>query len=106
MRSVSEFTTRHGLAIRFLEDGTCQVIRLSNRRWITVGPTFSTPVEPTALTWTPDGIPASVLAVALRLYEEENPGTRLRNLLTRGRAVRSAPAGRRRSADERRAAGA
>jgi hypothetical protein len=55
------------------------------------------PVEKTLLIWTEQGIPASILAVALRVYELDHPGSPLRRLLTRernwneGRAPRESP---------------
>jgi hypothetical protein len=50
--------------------------------WIEIGPVYSVPVEASALNWPKNGIPASVLAVALRFCELEAPGTALRSMLT------------------------
>ena len=51
-------------------------------KWTELGPVYDIPVEPRLLTWIPPSIPPGVLAVALREYELENPGTRFRLLLT------------------------
>ncbi len=82
MRQVREFTIRHGLGIRLYGDNACRVIRKVKDNWVEIGEEYSLPVDPSALIWTRTGIPATVLAVALRMYELEAPGSRLRAILT------------------------
>ena len=43
---------------------------------------YRLPVTDNVLVWSQSGIPASVLAVALKVYELDHPGTPLRKLLT------------------------
>jgi hypothetical protein len=60
----------------------CQVIRKVRGAWQEIGPIYEKPVDRRLMRWTPPAIPPGVLAVALRTFEMENPGTRLRYLLT------------------------
>src|SRR5215469_9128962 len=83
MEHVQDFTIKNGIGIRMRRNATCQVIRLQKEKWIEIGPVYELPVEENILVWTQSsGIPSSVLAVALRVYELDNPDTQLRKLLT------------------------
>ena len=84
---------KNGIGIRVQRRESCQVIRQQKGNWIEIGPVYPLPVEENVLVWTQTGIPSSVLAVALRVYELDNPGTQLRRVLT-GKSIR--PAGRER----------
>jgi hypothetical protein len=85
-----EYTTRLGVGIR-IGAGKCQVIRKVKEEWQSLGPVYELPVEARLLSWAPPAIPPGVLAVALRAYESENPGTRLRSLLRIGAAAARRP---------------
>ncbi len=63
----------------------CRVIRVIGKEWTEIGKAYSLPLDPTLLVWTQAGIPASILAVALKVYEADHPDGQLRTLLT-GRA--------------------
>jgi hypothetical protein len=67
------------------------VIRFQKNAWNEIGQTYAIPVDRQLLIWTESGIPASILAVALRVYELDNPGTKLRGLLTGRAPVRRIP---------------
>lgn len=82
MDGVQEYTIRNGLGIRISNDQSCQVIRYRGGEWIKVGREYSIPVEKTALSWRRNGLPSSVLAVALRVYELDHPDSQLRDKLT------------------------
>ena len=73
---------KNGIGIRVRRRESCQVIRQQKGNWIEIGPVYPLPVEKNLLVWTQTGIPSSVLAVALRVYELDNPGTQLRRILT------------------------
>jgi hypothetical protein len=83
MDEVQDYTIRNGLGIRIINGRACQVIRKQKGEWIHIGREYSLPVEENMLVWTREGIPASVLAVALRVYELDHPGSRLRDILSR-----------------------
>ena len=76
-----DYTVRNGIGIRLFSNNQCRVIRHVKLEWIEIGPVYSVPVEAGILTWPRNGIPASVLAVALRFCELDAPGTPLRSLL-------------------------
>jgi|SRR5690242_2929626 len=80
---------KNGIGIRVRRKESCQVIRQQKDNWIEIGPVYRLPVEENLLVWTETGIPSSVLAVALRVYELDNPGTQLRRILS-GRSLRPA----------------
>lgn len=80
--TIHERIGMNGVGVRIRRSETCQVIRERNGAWIEIGPVYELPVDETLLIWTRSGIPASVLAVALRVFELDNPGSRLRTLLT------------------------
>ena len=77
----NERVGKNGIGIRVRRE-SCQVIRQQKGNWIEIGPVYRLPVEENLLVWTQTGIPSSVLAVALRVYELDNPGTQLRRVLT------------------------
>jgi hypothetical protein len=81
MHNHQDYTIRQGVGIRITAE-SCQVIRRIKEQWIEIGPVYNIPVEPRLLTWSPPAIPPGVLAVALRAYELDHQGTRLRCLLT------------------------
>jgi hypothetical protein len=85
MAEVRDYTIRNGIGIRIHGTDTCQVIRLQKGVWNEIGQAYPIPVEKTLLIWTETGIPASILAVALRVYELDHPGSPLRRLLTGSR---------------------
>jgi hypothetical protein len=82
MAEVRDYTIKNGLGIRVLGTESCQVIRLQKGVWNEIGKKVPLPVDPTLLIWTNNGIPASTLAVALRVYELDHPAAPLRELLT------------------------
>lgn len=90
MAEVRDYTIKNGLGIRVLGTESCQVIRLQKGIWNEIGQKYPLPLDPGLLIWTNTGIPASILAVALRVYELDHPGTPLRRLLT-GKAPRRDP---------------
>ena len=83
MESVRDYTIKNGLGIRIYGQRACRVIRYQKKQWIEIGQEYEIPVEKNVLIWTESGIPASILAVALRVYEMDFPQTELRQLLTR-----------------------
>ncbi len=85
MDQFRDFTVRNGIGIRLFGDRNCRVIRRIKTGWVEIGPVYSLPVEPSVLNWPKGGIPASVLAVALRFYELDHAGTVLRSVLTGSR---------------------
>ena len=82
MAEVRDYTIRNGIGIRVRGRATCRVIRLQKGVWNEIGEEYRLPVEKNILIWTETGIPASILAVALRVYELDNPGSPLRRILT------------------------
>jgi len=87
MAEVRDYTIRNGIGIRLRGNETCQVIRMQRGIWNEIGQAYVMPVEKTVLIWTETGIPASILAVALRMYELDHPGSPLRRLLTGERSL-------------------
>ena len=87
MQNHQDYTLRHGIGIR-IESESCRVIRIIKGEWTEIGPVYKIPVQSELLTWTPPAIPPGVLAVALRAYELDHPGTRLRHLLAMDPAQR------------------
>ena len=90
-----DFTIPNGLGIRILPgpsgDGrTCQVIRRQRGAWKEIGRPYQLPLQADDLKWAHGGIPASVIAVALRAYELGHPGSSLRQELTASRMLRAA----------------
>jgi hypothetical protein len=81
MEEFHDYTIHNGIGIRVHGTRACRVIRLLKGHWVEIGEEYSIPVEPTTLAWTATGIPATVLAVALRVYELDHPTATLRNLL-------------------------
>ena len=86
MHPVLDFTTRKDLGIRLRGTESCRVIRLMQGVWTEIGQEYALPVEATILAWTKADIPGSILAVALRIYELDHPGTDLRSVLTQNRS--------------------
>jgi len=87
MAEVRDYTIRNGIGIRLRGNETCQVIRMQRGIWNEIGQAYVMPVEKTVLIWTETGIPASILAVALRVYELDHPGSPLRRLMTGERSL-------------------
>lgn len=87
---IRDFTIHNGIGIRIADGETCQVIRKQRGVWKEIGKAYDLPLQDEDLKWTRNGIPASVIAVALRAYELECPGNCLRRLLTAPRALRAA----------------
>src|SRR5271166_3759918 len=82
MAEVRDYTIKNGLGVRIRGRAACQVIRLRKGVWNEIGTEYPLPVDETLLIWTKTGIPASILAVAVRVYELDHPGSELRRLLT------------------------
>ena len=92
MDEFQDFIIKNGLGIRIRRAESCQVIRQQKGKWNEIGPVYLLPVSSDLLVWTKSGIPASVLAVALRVYELDHPDTQLRAFLTGKGGKRAAPA--------------
>jgi hypothetical protein len=90
MSEKQDFTIHNGLGIRIVDGVTCQVIRQQRGAWKEIGRTYNLPLTKEDLQFSKSGIPASVIAVALRAYELSNPGTCLRQELTVSRMLRAA----------------
>jgi hypothetical protein len=90
MRHTRDYTIPNGLGIRISDEGTCQVIRRQRGVWKTIGQSYELPLSEKDLQFGKTGIPASVIAVAVRVYEMNNPGTSLRRELTCARALQAA----------------
>lgn len=88
MEAVRDYTIRNGLGIRVWNRTTCRVIRLVRNEWVEIGQMYALPLDRQLLIWTETGIPASILAVALKVYELDHPGSGLRWLLTSRGSVR------------------
>src|SRR5579875_1616443 len=82
MEPVRDYLTRKEIGIRIKEQKTCRVVRVYKGEWIEFGPEYELPMDPELLKWTPPGIPPSTLAVALKIYELDNPWSDLRALLS------------------------
>jgi hypothetical protein len=87
MEEFHDYTIHNGIGVRVRENRSCQVIRLVKGQWTAIGSEYCLPVEPSTLTWTATGIPATTLAVALRVYELDHPTSKLRSLITGKPAV-------------------
>jgi hypothetical protein len=59
---------------------------------VEIGEPYPLPIDRQLLIWTETGIPASILAVALKVYELDHPESGLRWLLTSRRPVRQSQA--------------
>ena len=83
-----DYTIHNGIGIRVRgKNQSCRVIRLVREQWVEIGSEYSIPIEANALVWSGSGIPATVLAVALRVYELDHPASPLRRMLTGKRAA-------------------
>jgi hypothetical protein len=89
MTHVQDFTIRNGVGIRIVNGQTCQVIRRLRGVWKEIGRKYELPLGSADLQWT-GGIPATVIAVALRAYELDHPGSALRAELTGSKYLRAA----------------
>jgi hypothetical protein len=90
MSEKQDFTIHNGLGIRIVDGYTCQVIRQQRGAWKEIGRAYELPLSQEDLQFSKRGIPASVIAVALRAYELDNPGSSLRQKLTAARMLRAA----------------
>jgi hypothetical protein len=82
MAHKQDYTIRNGLGIRIAGGQTCQVIRKQRGIWREIGRVYELPLRDEDLRWDADGmIPASVISVALRAYELDNPNSSLRQIL-------------------------
>ena len=82
MAHQQDFTIPNGLGIRVTDRHFCQVIRKQRGVWKEIGRVYEFPLEGEDLQWSANGIPSSVIAVALRAYELSNPKSRLREMLS------------------------
>jgi hypothetical protein len=89
VQSTRDFITRKELGIRIKGRQKARVIRWRDGVWAEIGQDYELPIESALLNWSAPGIPSSILAVALRIYELDNPGTELRSMLSR--KVRNKP---------------
>ncbi len=83
MHLTEDYTIKNGIGIRIVGRKTCQVIRKQKGEWTEIGQQYELPVNEAELAMGSVGIPASVLAVAVRAYELDHPNSRLRQVLTR-----------------------
>jgi hypothetical protein len=90
MSEQRDFTISNGLGIRIVDGRICQAIRRQRGAWKEIGQRYELPLRSEDLKWTRGGIPASVIAVALRAYELSCPGSALRQELTSNRLLRAA----------------
>jgi hypothetical protein len=90
MSEKQDFTIHNGLGIRIVDGYTCQVIRQQRGAWKEIGRMYELPVSKEDLQFSKRGTPASVIAVALRAYELDNPGSSLRQRLTAAQLLRAA----------------
>ena len=90
MSEKQDFTIPNGLGIRIVDGFTCQVIRQQRGAWKEIGRIYELPLNRDDLQFSKRGTPASVIAVALRAYELDNPGSDLRQQLTAGQVLRAA----------------
>src|SRR4051812_30551112 len=81
--NLRDYVTRKEIGIRVEGAESCRVIRVQNGSWIEIGQKYSLPVESSVLDWSATGIPGSMLAVALRIYELDHPEDDLRSKLVR-----------------------
>jgi hypothetical protein len=87
MTDKKDFTIPNGLGIRMIGGVACQVIRQQRGVWKEIGRTYDLPLSKEDLQFSKSGIPASVIAVALRVYELNNPASNLRQQLTLARVL-------------------
>jgi hypothetical protein len=87
MSEKQDFTIPNGLGIRIVDGRICQVIRKQRGVWKEIGKPYDLPLHDEDLVWTRNGIPVSVIAVALRAYELDNPTSQLRQQLTDSRVL-------------------
>lgn len=90
MSEKQDFTIPNGLGIRIVDGYTCQVIRQQRGAWKEIGRMYQIPLSNEDLQFSKRGTPASVIAVALRAYELDHPGSSLRQQLTAARMLRRA----------------
>ena len=90
MSEKQDFTIPNGLGIRIVDGFTCQVIRQQRGAWKEIGRIYELPLNRDDLQFSKRGTPASVIALALRAYELDNPGSDLRQQLTAGQVLRAA----------------
>ncbi len=90
MSEKQDFTIPNGLGIRIVDGYACQVIRQQRGAWKEIGRKYELPLTKEDLQFSKSGIPASVIAVALRVYELNNPGSSLRRQLTTARVLSAA----------------
>ncbi len=83
MEMTEDYTIKNGLGIRVIGRKTCQVIRKQKNEWKEIGRVYELPVDEADLSLGTLGIPASVLAVAVRAYEMDHPTSKLRAMLSR-----------------------
>lgn len=83
MQPVKDYLTGKDLGIRIKGRDGCCVIRFQNGSWIEIGRDYELPMDSALLSWPSSGVPGSILAVALRIYELDHPGADLQVLLTR-----------------------
>jgi hypothetical protein len=88
MEAVRDYTIRNGLGVRVWNRTNCRVIRLVRKEWVEIGERYALPIDRQLLVWTETGIPASILAVAVKVYELDHPESGLRWILTSRRPVR------------------
>ncbi|MGC2662074.1 MAG: hypothetical protein WA324_29275 [Bryobacteraceae bacterium] len=81
MKPVRDYRTSKDLGIRLKGYEICRVIRQMKGEWVEIGRDYKLPLDPNVLIWAPPGIPSSILAVALRIYELDNPSSDLRALI-------------------------
>jgi hypothetical protein len=90
MSEKQDFIIPNGLGIRIVGRSTCQVIRRQRGVWKEIGKVYELPLSQEDLQFSRTGIPASVIAVALRAFEIDNPNSQLRRELTASRVLRAA----------------
>ncbi len=83
MQLTEDYTIKNGIGIRIAGRKTCQVIRKQKGEWVEIGQQYELPVNEAELSMGALGVPASVLAVAVRAYELDHPNSGLRQVLTR-----------------------
>ncbi len=91
MEPFRDYISKKELGIRIKEQKSCRVVRKFKGEWIEFGPEYTLPVDRELLEWSPPGIPASTLAVALKIYELENLWADLRSVVLGEAAVDSSP---------------
>jgi hypothetical protein len=82
MEPFRDYLTKKEIGIRIKGQKTCRVVRVFKGEWIEFGPEYTLPMDPELLKWSPPGIPASTLAVALKIFELDNLWSDLRGILS------------------------